>query len=239
MDPERQFSLTDSAVITTNNPAREPILRFPISTEVFPLKSDNFQASIAANGASLDITNVGNLIQDNHSASINNENNAFYLTYNFNTPQFLRKVILDIGDDNYSPSTGSLEVSQNGTSYSNLNVVSSLLNDGVGNYTIISNNEDNNEWIINQNANSPIRYKSFRIIFPQGFENVTMTTIKEVKAFNAIETYKLMDQGTNGTINVKEQCSLESNSDFEGNITKAKVSSRYYRRLVDSKELNY
>ena len=48
-----------------------------------------------------------------------------------------------------------------------------------------------------------------------------------------------MDQGTNGTINIKEQCSLESNSDFEGNIIKAKVSSRYYRRLIDSKELNY
>ncbi len=215
MDPERQFSLTDSAVITTNNPAREPILRFPISTEVFSLKSNNFQASFATNGVSLDITNAENLIQNNHSASINNENVALHLTYNFDTPQFLKKVILDIGDDSFSPTTGSLELSKDGTSYSATAIAS-----------VLNNNE--NEFIVNQNANNPIRYKSFRFQFG-GFENVTMTTIKEVKAFNAIETYKLMDQGTNGTINIKEQCSLESNSDFEGNITNGISSNRYYR----------
>ena len=47
------------------------------------------------------------------------------------------------------------------------------------------------------------------------------------------------DQGTNATINIKELYKLAGTSDFSGNITKGKTSSRYYRRLVDSKEQNY
>ena len=47
------------------------------------------------------------------------------------------------------------------------------------------------------------------------------------------------EQGTNATINIKELYKLAGTSDFSGNITKGKTSSRYYRRLVDSKEQNY
>ena len=48
-----------------------------------------------------------------------------------------------------------------------------------------------------------------------------------------------LEQGTNGTLNIKDQYKLAGTSNYSGNITKGRISSRYYRRLIDSKEQNY
>ena len=48
-----------------------------------------------------------------------------------------------------------------------------------------------------------------------------------------------LEQGTNGTLNIKDQYKLAGTSDYSGNVTKGRISSRYYRRLIDSKEQNY
>ena len=47
------------------------------------------------------------------------------------------------------------------------------------------------------------------------------------------------EQGTNGTVNIKEQCSLEGTSDFLGNASKGRTSNRYYRLLHDGLEKDF
>ena len=47
------------------------------------------------------------------------------------------------------------------------------------------------------------------------------------------------EQGTNGTVNIKEQYSLEGTSDFLGNISKGRTSNRYYRLLHDGLEKDF
>ncbi len=47
------------------------------------------------------------------------------------------------------------------------------------------------------------------------------------------------EQGTNGTINIKEQHNLAGTSDFSGNISKGRTSNRYYRLLYDGSEKNF
>jgi len=47
------------------------------------------------------------------------------------------------------------------------------------------------------------------------------------------------EQGTNGTVNIKEQCSLEGTSDFLGNVSKGRTSNRYYRLLHDGLEKDF
>ena len=47
------------------------------------------------------------------------------------------------------------------------------------------------------------------------------------------------EQGTNGTINIKEQHNLAGTSDFLGNVSKGRTSNRYYRLLHDGLEKDF
>ena len=45
------------------------------------------------------------------------------------------------------------------------------------------------------------------------------------------------EQGTNATINIKEQYNLAGTSDFSGNATNGRISNRYYISLRNGKEV--
>ena len=100
------------------------------------LDPNNFIITSELQSDQLQIQNIENII-DTGTANTNiidgsdgglQNNGAITIRHTFDAPQFLNKVILDIGDDNYSLSTGSLHVSQNGTSYSQTAFISTINN---------------------------------------------------------------------------------------------------------------